>query len=37
MCDLNLLDWIVLKLDKSMTNDFNKPSEILCATKDKEY
>ena len=37
MYGLNLLDWIVFKLDESMTNYFNKPLEILCATKDKEY
>ena len=37
MYGLNLLDWIVFKLDESMTNYSNKPLEILCATKDKEY
>ena len=37
MCDLNLLDWIFLKLDKSMTNNLYKPLAKNCDIKDIEY
>lgn len=37
MGDLNLLGWVVLKSDESMTNDLNEPLEKLCAIKHNDY
>lgn len=37
MGDLNLLGWVVLKSDESMTNDLNEPLVNFCAIKHNDY
>ena len=37
MDDLNLLGWVVLKSDESMTNDLSELVAKLCATKHNTY
>ena len=37
MGDLNLLGWVVLKSDESMTNDLNEQLVNFCAIKHNDY